>query len=372
MIPTDVSFADPASAQPIRRPPAVYTRDRWADDWEFASFVWAESLNWNCGPAIPTAQLRWVYGRQRVLSQVGAVTSEEYDTVDKKHWSLPRYVKLTCDTDYAPDGTSTTSRKWYGLIEVVADQIEGLAQVVTGYTGDGEPILQTVVAGQQLFTCFGIEQLLARHQILTSRFDRGAGAETTRERICFNAHGKPNRGITDHSGAKVFYFQPNDKPNCSFWSTRDIVQYLLRYQTPRDSLNARQITFECDDLAKLPNWDAPVLEQDGATTQYTRTGTFTTGAAATLDRMDVTAGYLNGTAGTGTGTMDITTTAGTSVCAVTVDCSTMATAGTTFANASCATPALAADTAYQVRVKSQCAGAGSFGYLIVAARMIIR
>lgn len=258
MIPTDVSFADAAAGRPEADAPEVFTRDRWSDSWAAEISCWAEAASWACGPALPTAQLRYVYGRQRkYLSNL----PQRFMTVDKLHWPLPRYVQIYHAAD---DGG--TSRYWYGLIEVVADQVEGIATVITGYTSRGKPITAEVVTGQQVFTCFGMEQLLARHQIRDSRFDRGSGAETNAARLCFNAHGKPNRGNTDHSGAKVFYYQPNDKANCSYWSTRDIVEYLLRYQTPRDALNARQVIFECADLAKLPNWDAPVIEQEGATT----------------------------------------------------------------------------------------------------------
>ena len=258
--PTVVRFRDQRNEddEPQREEvglPRVWTRERWSDEWVESTDVWPEACTWACGPTVSTAQVRRIYGR---VSRGG----EAWESEERAPWTLPRYVKIEFPCD---DGTS---RLWYGRLEVGAEQLEGTATVRTGVSSGGIPLTEQVQSGQLVYMAYGLEQLLARHQIRDSRFDRGAGTEKTEDRITFNARGKRNRGNADHSGTHVFYYDPRDTDNCSYWSTRDIVEYLLRWQTPRDSLNARQVVFECaaEDLEKLPNWDSPAIEQDGATT----------------------------------------------------------------------------------------------------------
>jgi hypothetical protein len=235
--------------------PRVWTRERWSDAWTEDTDVWPEVATWSCGPTVATAQLRRIYGR---VSRGG----QDWQSEGRDPWTLPRYVKIEfpCDDD--------TSRTWYGRIEIGSEQLEGTSVVRTGIAAGGLPLTEQVQSGQLVYMAYGLEQMLARHQIRDARFDRNAGTEKTEDRIAFNARGKRNRGNADHSGTYVFYYDPRDTTNCSYWSTRDIVKYLLRWQTPRDSLNARQVVFECaaDDLDKLPDWDSPSIEQDGATT----------------------------------------------------------------------------------------------------------
>lgn len=261
MIPTDLRL-EPGPPYTASNTCFVYTRNRWSDDWSLAdrSNWWPESITWCCGPTIPTAQMRYVYGR----CYRGISTWNQWNTYAKAQLRGPVFVRL----HYSPDLQVTgdfDSRYWYGVIEDVGDQHEGIQEVVTGAGKGGEPITTKLPFGQQTFLAYGLEQLLARHVIRDSRFYRGSGAETTDERLTFNFRGKPNRTTTSFSGTSIFHYKPG-AADAAYWSTREIVRYLLRWQTPRDSLNARQLTFESLDLSVLPSWDAPVIEQDGATT----------------------------------------------------------------------------------------------------------
>lgn len=89
---------------------------------------------------------------------------------------------------------------------------------------------------------------------------------------------------------------------------------------------------------------------------------FTTGAASTLTRLMYAKPYGNSN-GTGTATIDVTDTAGTSIMSINYDC----TAITTFTlpTPTTGSVALAANTQYQIRVKTNCATNGQGGAQVV-------
>ncbi len=96
---------------------------------------------------------------------------------------------------------------------------------------------------------------------------------------------------------------------------------------------------------------------------------FTGSTASTLHSMRAVpfiTGGVNGSAGTAT--IDVTDTAGTSICAISVTCTAISGA-TQYQNTACAA-ALAANTEYQYRVKAQCAGAGAIGYYQTTSTII--
>jgi hypothetical protein len=101
---------------------AVYTKQRWADAWVLDNAVDVLTVTWNAAPNIPTATLRYRYGR--VVEQGALVES----TRTKRNW-LGHYVKLvvTC-----ADG----QRVWHGFIDDIADEQTG---IVTRYTPGAQP-----------------------------------------------------------------------------------------------------------------------------------------------------------------------------------------------------------------------------------------
>ena len=62
---------------------AVYTRQRWADAWAIDNTVDVLTVTWNAAPNIPTATLRYRYGR---VVEHGAAT--ETTRTKKRGWAI--------------------------------------------------------------------------------------------------------------------------------------------------------------------------------------------------------------------------------------------------------------------------------------------
>lgn len=248
--------------------PVVYTRARWADAWTATTHLHPEEVIWSTSPTMPTAQVIWPYGR---VAQPGS----GYAFVDKLDWQPGRYVKIEIPCELDDEASKEEKRPvfrkryWYGLIEQIIDDAQGTADYPR-FDARGRPAgRRNTAIGVQRFVCFGLEQLLARHRIRTSIFDRGAGETGNDSTIPFNMPGgRGNRGVVEYDGSYVFYYDLDGGANVTTWSTREIVRYLLRRQTPRDTLNGRAIKWRvaADSLELLPNWDLPFLDQDSATT----------------------------------------------------------------------------------------------------------
>jgi hypothetical protein len=249
--------------------PVVHTREKWADAWAETEHLYPEEGVWSTSPTMPAATLLWTYGR---LLHPG---ENAVEFVDKLDWHVGRYVKIEvpCDLDEAASVAEKKpvflKRYWFGIIEqIVEDQLGTFDYPTTG--ANNKPTKRIVAGGTQRLVCLGLEHLLSRNRIRTCIFDRGGGATGNDSTIPFNLPGgRGNRGLVEYDGAYVFYYDlDGGAANVTSWNTREIVRYLLRYQSPRDSLNARSIKFRvaADSVDKLPNWDLPYLDQDNATT----------------------------------------------------------------------------------------------------------
>lgn len=245
--------------------PVVYSRARWADDWDEQADCYPDEVVWSVSPAMPAATLLWNYGRLQQLD------GTEPTLVKKLTWQPGRYVKIEvpCDLDSEADPPTFRKRYWYGLVEQIIDDQQGAFERVTR-DERGEITREWVATGTQRVICHGLEQLLARHRIRTAAFDRGGGVTRYGAPISFNAHaGRGNRGTTEYDDAYVFWYDlDSGSGSVTSWSTREIVRYLLRFQNPRDHLGAPAIKWRvnADCLDRLPNWDLPFLDQDNATT----------------------------------------------------------------------------------------------------------
>lgn len=232
----------------------VYTRERWADDWEEEPYLFAEEITWCCAPALPTATLRWDYGR--ILRADGV----SWETVPKLDLTFPRLVKIVveCEFDESVEGWST--RTWHGLLQLAIDQTDG---AVVDESGD-DP--QAVPTGRQVFTAFGLLLLFAKQRPQFTAFIDGSGEQSCDGlRMTFNERGVKNRSPTqDFLGdAYLFWYEPQIG---DYWSTKEIVRYLVKYGGPRDSDAIRTIQFRVRSGCYLPDWDRPELPQEGRTT----------------------------------------------------------------------------------------------------------
>lgn len=232
--------------------PTVYLKELWGDEWEAVDFLHATQIVWAAAPEIPTATLRWNYGQ--ILRPGSTAFAAQAALADRNRW----YVKISQPVDAVESGEgeadpSSDPLEWYGILEVDARDLWGTE------------------AGDQTFTAFGLITLLDRHRIYRSVWlDDGSNEERIIERgITFNDVPESftstgNRSIDPGPTTYVF---AQSRQNASYWSTRDIVDYLLRHATPIDDQGDRAIPFELvDDDNALPDWDHPILEQHGKTT----------------------------------------------------------------------------------------------------------
>jgi len=226
----------------------VYVRQRWADAWVLQPSIWCSDVSWALLPSIPVAQLSIEYGR---ILQHGSLVYTTVAKPDLAGW----YVKIEVD---AGDGTLS----WYGFIDEVADEQGG---VTAG-----------VPSGTMRFVAYGMVQILAH-----SFFTRSAWYDEPHTQlrwsgsaITFNQDGKPNRTMNKPATAATHVFAPRapDKvsgtggafwaPN-TFWSTRDIIDYIKFYANPRDNLDLVKIPITFIYPEVTPDWDKPTVETEG-------------------------------------------------------------------------------------------------------------
>lgn len=256
----------------------VFTRQRWANSWTQDDTLVCTFVSWAAAPTVPTAVLHYRYGR---VVEIGA-TSET--TRAKK--SLGGYyvkIEVTC-----PDGV----RKWVGFVDDVGDVQDGY---VARIDASGEtPVTVQDPCGTQTFSCVGIIEAFNRDQIHTTYFHAITANETisgtntaialsppffnpTREtRNRFNAtRTVPNfTASASVPNRSTYVFHAYDIYSQTViegdrWSTKDIVEYLCCYGTPRDYQNKERIPlwlYIADGKPNpLPDYDEPQLDCEGLT-----------------------------------------------------------------------------------------------------------
>lgn len=213
----------------------VYTKDSWSDEWEIQSQVICTSATWTIAPQIATATLRNRYGD---TMPPGATQWQMWSRLNL----AGKYVRILFE-----DNLGQSSWNWYGIIRTSSDQRMG-------------------AYGVETFLAYGMESLLQEWRPETSRWRDNANQEFGVDMpIPFNERGFSNRTQSPEyvfdGGKRSYYDTTHD------WSTRQVVEYLLANETPRDFIGQRNITFQLvDTLSLLPTHDRPVVEREGRTT----------------------------------------------------------------------------------------------------------
>ena len=235
----------------------VYTRESWADEWTEQSNVYCDQAIWRCAPAMSEAVLyyRYGYGRRQGESGFGVVNP----------FTLPAlaFVKIEFDVwvqDEDPEVEDTVGQVyWYGLAGALIDERGGDSIYI-----DPDNIEQ----GVQHFNCVGLEWLLDRKYIVGSTYYNGSSLVDIDRALDFNGGGRNNKSAAKQtsahdSSADTFVFT-DQLATAGYWSTTDIVEYLLVYQRSTDDtlgLNVHPFYLnDPDDL--LPDWDRPVVRQE--------------------------------------------------------------------------------------------------------------
>jgi len=246
----DITFGSFSDARPLTCQQRVYVRAAWADAWTHIPDAWADVVRWTLSPSIPTAQIYWKFGSRQ--KDGGA-----FSTVAKLTWAKRLYVKIEIDvTDNSGEDPEVFTRKWYGTIEFEERAEKGK--------------LGMVEFGEQVFTAYGMELALFKWTIISSWSGSATNSvEFHRTAFDFNADGTPNRSATQvavgTNPTTSYLFDPVFGNN--YWSSREIVRYLLTLFMPRDPFDVTIVPFNfvATDLDLLEDSDKPTIQVHGRT-----------------------------------------------------------------------------------------------------------
>lgn len=228
--------------QSLAFPVEIYFRPSTAYPWTLADMDLAtlEQLDWTCNGAISQAS---------IIARSGMIWHNLFGWTMVSPMAVGRWftkIKL---------GGST----WFG-------QIDGASAEILNYGSVGET--EVSIGALQRFYAFGLEQLISNIFVTQSKyFDSsklenpitGEGAsspEVTPEGLTFNQDGLPN--MTAFRWLGSYYFNPH-RLTSRYWSTREIVRYLLREFTI-PTVVYREIEAS---ISLLPSFDRPVVPTHG-------------------------------------------------------------------------------------------------------------
>lgn len=285
-----VTFADALSYETSVD---IYTKQRWADSWTEETKVDCLAVSWNAAPNIPTASLRYRYGR---VVENGATVET---TRTKKTW-IGWYVKIVV---HCADG----DRIWHGFVDDVADEQHGtINRVVPGAPGD-PPTTVYEAAGIQTLSCVGMIAALDRAPLNRTYFETtntfsNNGTDTYRvawSAPLFNVSDNtkvkrdqfgavklpPSRGTATRSApgfglsgqTRDTYIHKFaglygilDSATVDRWTLGDILEYLAAYNAPRVGNRTDNGPFSDGKSQFVPVWifDHDNLNPGTTTTQY--------------------------------------------------------------------------------------------------------
>ncbi|MHB8862042.1 MAG: hypothetical protein ACYC6N_06530 [Pirellulaceae bacterium] len=261
--------------------PSVAVREKWGESWLPYPKLYPLEVTWSVAPTLPVAVLEMDYGSIRQPHRTTDAEGNEtfgFETVTK--WSATNligwFVRIKCETLYAETFTGDvldSARYWYGVIEEAHDEQGGVDEV-TVINEAGLPEQVARCHGRVTLVAYGLEKLLADHQILNSYHDgtktRFKGvAEAVGIPFDFNRAGP--KGIEGNRAPELFgtqYLFANEASTAVTWSTRDIIEHLLEYQIPRDQAGEAKLWWLMDSTARrfACDTDSPLLKCDNATT----------------------------------------------------------------------------------------------------------
>jgi hypothetical protein len=203
---------------------------------------------------MPTAAFLWDYG---FVKATGTSTYTAVQRLNVLGW----YVRVVLETDVLTGQTAS----WHGVVSHVEDEHKG---IVTKFGA-------TLATGTQVFHCYGMEKILDTEYLSESKVDIGTEEPLVIQLpLVFNGRGVPNRNDRKLHLTYVFEGQalhPGGtlRPTAQWWSTRDIVKYLLETAAPKWSFRTRvsliPFFLGLEDEFYLPTLDRPEIGQEGHT-----------------------------------------------------------------------------------------------------------
>lgn len=230
----------------------VYFKFRWYDEWTLMPQAWCVNATWTSGATMPSAHIRWRYG---IVLEPGA---SEYVARFRSTGRLRHYVKVEYFTHDLGTGQATPLI-WYGYVDLEMDDFHG---AIVDNLGNGSEIY---ASGINHFICTGLEGLLHRKFVSDSYVEKqgGYGSQKVRRAIAFNSNETGNR--SQSKGPDNCHLFAGSTVNAKTWSSFDIVEYLMQYQTPRYAGGTVTIPFQLEPSLAIPMWDQPHIETEGRT-----------------------------------------------------------------------------------------------------------
>lgn len=209
----------------------VWTRALWADAWTQQEDIYCENLLFTCGPDFNKAELSYLYGNVEGYGEASVAQRLPKSINDY-------YVKVILTQ------TDLSTIVWYGII-VDTERINP----GNGWNVPGDAAKSWPESGRQKFTAVGLEWLLER-EIYDSSWavaDETAGVKLEWEYqrgIAFNMGGggtsdrrlvgNRSADVSDDTGVYLFNRNLDDAQE---WTAWEIIEYLLTYHAPEDSVN---------------------------------------------------------------------------------------------------------------------------------------
>ena len=236
-IPPKTALADVADRRVL-----MHYKVAWADDWIPLQNARVDGAAWACAPSFSQAQfsVRHGYGIQPEGS-----SAQNYPFIDySRRWIRIEMPDLSHPTD--------AGWIWIGVADIMGKSIEDSITINES----------SYDIGESEYVCYGIERLFESHRVSSSLW-YDTSEHTSDVGLTFNKGGKPNRSATQRSANNHYYFA-SENEDTEYWSTRDIVEYMIRSGkgTPVDQASNNDLGFFVSNtsLDMLPNWDAPELE----------------------------------------------------------------------------------------------------------------
>ena len=256
----------PSSGDLLRTAPVttVYTKDRWQGDWVERSYLYADLVRWGSGPARSEATLEWRYGIGMPAGTSAMTTYTPYDLLG--HYvriDIQQEVVDPADPDEGPteEELAAAMLRWYGVITENADRREG-ATLVSDVR---------VRSGRQVLVAEGIDLLLERAFCVSSWVRvPGGGEKEIKRGLTFNdpntyddTGNRSNSTLPVNGSAETHIFA-SDLDDARWWSTRDILEYILALLAPKNArFTFTHYRLSTNAKAILPTWDRPVLPSQG-------------------------------------------------------------------------------------------------------------
>ncbi len=214
---------------------AVYVRTSWDDPWVLVSNLHCDGITWAASPSIGTATFSYRYG-PKLQSGLNV-----WQAIARFAPNPRSYVRVVVTP--TEGGDPDIPMEWLGIWRQAVDS--GLAQ---------------------RFSADSLEALLSFTTIRDAWYYDVFGAiRRAAFGMTFNDGGRKNRSASKHAvrATGQCYVFDADESRAEYWSTRDIVEYLLEAHPPTREDDTTIFSFGLHNPERLPDYDRPTMASHG-------------------------------------------------------------------------------------------------------------